>query len=178
MLISKNLKQTSSGSLSFIKIQKTSIKLVFLILLFSSPAQALTADQRSFVNKIDYCLDSIYKRIDKDRHISKEIIIAMAVLESNWGKSRFAKEGLNFFGIRTFDLSVPHIKPKGFKNPKFGLRKFPNYCSSVAYTIWTLNDHHAHKEFSKDKKIENLTNWATDPEYIDKLKNKIRQFQK
>jgi uncharacterized FlgJ-related protein len=177
MLIFKNLKQTLSGSLSFIKIQETSIKLVFLLIFFNTPAYALTADQKSFVNNIDYCLDSIYKRIDKSRHINKEIIIAMAALESDWGRSRFAKEGLNFFGIRTFDLNIPHIKPNGYKNPKFGLRIFPNFCASVAYTIWTLNDHHAHKKFSNDKKIENLTNWATDPKYIDKLKKKIVQFK-
>lgn len=164
--------------MSFTKTQKTSIKLVLLLSLFSYPSFALTTNQKVFVNKIDYCLDNIYKRIDKNRHIDKQIIIAMAALESDWGRSRFAKEGLNFFGIRTFDLDIPHIKPKGFKNPKFGIKKFNNFCASVAYTILTLNDHHAHIKFSKDKKIENLTNWATDPEYIDKLKKKILQLEK
>ena len=101
----------------------------------------------------------------------------MAALESGWGTSRFAKEGNNLFGIRTFNLDTPHIKPHGFKNPKFGLKKFNSFCDSIAYTIWTLNDHHAHKKFSKDKRVENLTNWATDPQYIKKLKARIKSLE-
>lgn len=146
-------------------------------MIFCSPALSLSVEQKVFVTKVDSCLDSIYNRIDKKRHIDKKIIIAMAALESGWGTSRFAKEGNNLFGIRTFNLDTPHIKPHGFKNPKFGLKKFNSFCDSIAYTIWTLNDHHAHKKFSKDKRVENLTNWATDPQYIKKLKARIKSLE-
>lgn len=160
--------------MSFIKILKTSTSALFLLILSHSPAFTLTVEQKVFVHKLDNCLETIYKRIKKDRHIDRKIIIAMAIVESSWGNSRFAKQGNNLFGIRTYNLKTPHIKPSGYKNPKFGLKKFNSFCDSVAYTIWTLNDHHAHKKFSKNKKIDNLTNWAADPDYIKKIKEKMK----
>ena len=38
-------------------------------------------------------------------------MLAQAIIESNWGKSRFAIEGNNYFGIRTWDDNVPQLKP-------------------------------------------------------------------
>ena len=37
----------------------------------------------------------------------REIIHAMAVLETGYGTSRFAIEGNNLFGIRTWDPETP-----------------------------------------------------------------------
>jgi len=166
----KNLKLILNGLSNFIKT-KNSLLLFFLLL--PSQSLALSQQEHKFIRQIDYCLTSIYNRIDKERHISKDIIIAMATIESDYGRSRFAVEGYNFFGIRTFDLTTPHIKPKGITNPKFGVRKFKNYCASVAYTIMTLNDHSAHKKFSVTKNIKDLHNWATDPDYRNKIRRRI-----
>ena len=101
----------------------------------------------------------------------------MATIESNYGKSRFAKLGYNFFGIRTFNLDKPHIKPKGYKNPNFGLIKFKHFCESVNYTVWTLNDHLAHKRFSQTKDVKDLHNWAADPDYRNKIRRRIKHIR-
>ena len=34
-------------------------------------------------------------------------------MESGWGTSRFALQGNNLFGMRTYDEDVPGIEPKG-----------------------------------------------------------------
>lgn len=106
--------------------------------------------------------------------VNENIIIGMAVLESDYGRSRFAKEGNNFFGIRTFDLTVPHLKPLGYKNPDFGVIKFKNFCGSVKYTLHTLTHHYAYDEFRITGNIEDLDPWAEDPYYIDKLYSRIQ----
>ena len=41
----------------------------------------------------------------------KELIIAQAAIETGWGKSRFANEGNNLFGIRTWNIDEPHLLP-------------------------------------------------------------------
>ena len=41
--------------------------------------------------------------IEPEHQIFNELIIAQAVIETGWGKSRFANEGNNLFGIRTWD---------------------------------------------------------------------------
>ena len=38
-----------------------------------------------------------------------EIIVGQASLESDWGKSRFAIQGNNLYGMRQYDLTEPHI---------------------------------------------------------------------
>tara|TARA_R100000951_G_scaffold112692_1_gene113381 strand:+ start:240 stop:779 length:540 start_codon:yes stop_codon:yes gene_type:complete len=167
----KNLKLILNGLLKFTK-NKSSILLFFL--LFPSQSFALDKQEHKFIRQIDYCLTVLYNRIDEERHIGKDIIIAMATIESDYGRSRFAVQGYNFFGIRTFDLTKPHIKPKAISNPKFGVRKFNNFCGSVAYTIWTLNEHPAHEEFARTKNVNDLYNWATDPDYRNKIRSRIK----
>lgn len=167
----KNLRQILSGLSNFIK-KKSSLLLLFLFL--PSQTLALTHQEHTFIRQINYCLTKLYKRISADRHISKDIIIAMATIESDYGRSRFAIEGYNFFGIRTYNLNKPHIKPLGYKNPKFGLIKFKHICESVNYTVWTLNDHPAHVKFSKTKDVKDLHNWASDPDYRNKIRRRIK----
>ena len=40
------------------------------------------------------------------------ISVAQAILESDWGRSRFAVEGNNYYGIIETDNTEPHIKSK------------------------------------------------------------------
>ena len=172
MQISKNLKQTLSGSLNFIKIIKNSFILFFL--LFSTSAQSLTHEEHKFVRDIKYCLKQIEKDPNKNYiDINPYIIVAMAILESDYGRSRFARQGNNFFGIRTFNLSIPHMKPKHRINPNFGVIKFKHFCGSVSYTLHTLTNHYSYEDFRKTKNIDYLRSWAEDPMYIDKLEERI-----
>jgi len=172
MQIFKSLRQTLSGSLSFIKKKS---KLFLLLILFSpTSAFSLTHEEHKFVKDIKYCLKQIYQTKSNDYiQVDFYIIAAMAVLESDYGRSRFAIEGNNFFGIRTFDLSVPHMKPLGYKNPDFGVIKFKHFCGSVQYTLHTLTNHYAYEDFRKYGNIEDIASWAEDPFYIDKVVQRI-----
>ena len=172
MQIFKSLKQTLNGLLSFIKITRNSF--ILFLLLFSTSAQSLTHEEHKFVRDIKYCLKQIEKDPNKDYiDINPYIIVAMAILESDYGRSRFAKLGKNFFGIRTFDLSVPHMKPRHRINPNFGVIKFKYFCGSVSYTLHTLTTHPSYEDFRRTKNIDYLRPWAEDPMYIDKLEERI-----
>ena len=48
-----------------------------------------------------------------EKQIPRELIIAQAAIETGWGKSRFANEANNLFGIRTWEKSSPHLLPQG-----------------------------------------------------------------
>ena len=43
------------------------------------------------------------------------MIIGQAVLESGWGNSRFAVQGNNLFGIRTWTESTQHLLLQGIE---------------------------------------------------------------
>lgn len=77
--------------------------------------------------------------------IPTSLALAQAASESAWGKSRFAKEANNLFGIWTYDSSKG-LKPKKRENgKKHFVRVFSNAGESVRYYMHLLNTHHAYK---------------------------------
>ena len=135
-------------------------------------------DANSFVNATGRCVEYLNFTTDRRSRVPTSIIIAMAGIESGWGTSRFATEGNNLFGIRTWDLEKPHMKPKDVPDAKFGLRKYATKCDSIKDMIRILNTHPAYTEFRversnqlKDGKwnykklISFLNRWSTNPDY-------------
>ena len=70
-----------------------------------------TTNKDTFVSSLNACVDYIYKDLPVSQHIPKEILIAQSVLETGWGSSRFANEGNNLFGIRTFSKDSKWLLP-------------------------------------------------------------------
>ena len=130
-------------------------------------------DKASFIKTMYRCIDYINFTTDKDKRVPSSILVAMAGVESAWGTSRFAVEGNNLFGIRTWDENVPQMKPKAIPNARFGVRKFETKCESVGEVIRILNNHPAYTEFrqaryeGKDYKamLEGIKAWSTNEEY-------------
>ena len=78
--------------------------------------------------------------------IPSSLTLAQAATESAWGKSRFATEANNLFGIWTYDESKG-LRPKNRDAEKKHLvRIFEHYGESVAYYMHTLNSHPAYKK--------------------------------
>ena len=132
----------------------------------------------SFVNATGKCVEYLNFTTDRASRVPTSIIIAMAGIESAWGTSRFAKEGNNLFGIRTWDLEEPHMKPKDVQDAKFGLKKYATKCDSIKDMIRILNTHPAYIEFRVEriKQIKNgtwdydrlldlISAWSTNPDY-------------
>ena len=132
----------------------------------------------SFVNATGKCVEYLNFTTDRASRVPTSIIIAMAGIESAWGTSRFSVEGNNLFGIRTWDLKEPHMKPKEVKDAKFGLKKYATKCDSIKDMIRILNTHPAYTEFriERQKQIKNGTwdydkllslidAWSTNPDY-------------
>ena len=107
------------------------------------------------------------------------VSVAQAILESDWGRSRFATEANNFYGIIETDATEPHIKSL---NSNIMLKMYGNKCESVSDYIALLNNSSAFKEYrdlrvkqymSDDvnifELIDTLDNYAVDPEYTKKL---------
>jgi len=81
--------------------------------------------------------------------IPPSLIIAQAAYESDWGRSRFAREGHNYFGQRCTGSGCGMI-PKGrAKNAIYKVRKFPDVISSVRSYIHNLNTNSAYEKLRK-----------------------------
>ena len=144
-----------------------------------------------FISTIKNCINFINLGLHKYERIPTELIIAQAVLESNYGKSRFAKQGNNLFGIRTWNLQEKHIKPFDTSDQTFGIKVFKTKCSCVSYYIYILNNNYAFSEFRKQRKkmldnnrvnviklVDYISKFATDTEYVSKVKRTILELRK
>jgi Bax protein len=118
------------------------------------------------------------------------IVISQAIHESNWGKSRFAVEGNNLLGIRTFDSSDDQMKPLNKPNVSWGLRIFETKCESISYYMELLNNNHHYREFREErskqyfndaidleKLIMTLAIYAEDVYYSQKIIKTLRELQ-
>ena len=147
-------------------------------------------NSKEFIESLNDCINWHERNTTIWQNVPREIIIAQAVLESAYGTSRFAKEGNNLFGVMTFNLDKPHLKPLGNKNSKFGAKIYQNKCESVKDYIIVLNtgtafNHFRELRFQMLKNdnldvlvlVETLTKYATNPNYIKLLKKTIKSLR-
>jgi len=105
-------------------------------------------NDRQFVEAVRKCVDWVNFETPRFDRVPMEMIVAQAALESGWGTSRFAKEGNNLFGIRTYNKDVPHMLIVSAKKwPGWGVRIFNTKCQSVKFFVDLLNNHPAYKDF-------------------------------
>ena len=142
---------------------------------------------QSFLESVEGCIVYISKTTTDILPVNSELLLAQAALESGWGTSRFAREGKNLFGIRTYDLREPHMLPSN--NPKkWGVKVYQHECDSVQHYMNILNDGSAFTSYQEMrdtigiddpfKLVFTLDAYATDNNYFDKVKSIIKKIRK
>ena len=145
--------------------------------------QTETKDQ--FVYSLNECIDYLYtNEVPIENRVPKELIIAQAAIETGWGKSRFANEGNNLFGIRTWDIDDPHLLPIPWtKWPGWGVKVYETRCDSVRDYLRILNEVFAFTEFrqARDSGIDDgliladyLSLYASNKNYTELVKEVIK----
>jgi uncharacterized FlgJ-related protein len=148
------------------------------------------SNNKEFVTSLTHCINYLNFNIPKRQRVNTELIIAQAIVESNYGTSRFAREGHNLFGIRVWSKEgmLPHKQPDTID---WRVRIFKNKCESVKYYIEILNTKRAYAEFRKVREItlnkdpilmaKTLDNFSTNKEYekhVIEVINKLRYESK
>ena len=143
------------------------------------------ANNQTFINSVGQCVNYIYNTTTDIYPVNFEVLLAQAALESGWGNSRFALEGKNLFGIRTYNLTEPHMLPSN--NPKkWGVRVYMHECDSVQHYIDILNNGSAYEEYRKLRDngvedslqyVETLGAYASDKHYFSKIRSIIKKLR-
>lgn len=147
-------------------------------------------NNEEFITSLKKCISYINFDIPTKNHINTELIVAQAIVESNYGTSRFALEGHNLFGIRVWSKEgmLPYKQPDSIE---WRVRVFKNKCESVKYYIEILNTKQVYTEFRKArdmslnrdpiKMAKTLDSFSTNKEYekhvievIHKLRNESK----
>ena len=101
-----------------------------------------------FITSLKKCISYLNFDIPTRNHINTELIVAQAIVESDYGTSRFALEGHNLFGIRIWSKEgmLPYKQPDSIE---WRVRVFKSKCESVKYYIEILNTKQVYTEFRK-----------------------------
>jgi len=147
-------------------------------------------NNQEFITSLKKCISYLNSDIPKNKHINTELIVAQAIVESNYGTSRFALEGHNLFGIRVWSKEgmLPYKQPDTIE---WRVRVFKSKCESVKYYIEILNTKQVYTEFRKARDMsfnrdpirmaKALDSFSTNKEYekhvievIKKLRNEVK----
>ena len=184
-----------------LKINYFYIFITFLFFAYAFPNKSLPKepkfeyqDEKEFIVSLNNCADYLERNINKFVHIPRSIMLAQAIIESNYGTSRFAIQGNNLFGVMTFNLEEPHLKPFKNKQSKFGARKYQTKCQSVKHYIEVLNTGSAfiefrqlrkkmpkHDNFTEEHAIilsKTLSKYAENKEYVNLVIKTIKSLNK
>lgn len=142
------------------------------------------------------------QRIHKEYGILASLVIAQAILESNWGKSGLAVNGKNLFGIKgsyngqSITMQTTEYKKVNGENVPYpvnaAFRKYPSWYESLCdlanlYKNGVSWDRNKYKniigetDYKKAAKAVQSAGYATDPKYAEKIistieSNKLTQY--
>ena len=166
--------------------------LLVLCSIFSQPStihlelNTQSNEQDIFVHEVTTCVVEYNSIIEPYYRLPVILAVAQGILESDWGKSRFAVEGNNLFGIKEYDKFEPHMHAK---NSKTMVRKYFTKCESVHDYIDMLTTYEIYHSFQDElfsqwflndvniyKLIDELEIYAEDINYRNKLKNIVNSL--
>jgi Bax protein len=126
--------------------------------------------------------------LEKIDIIPPSLVLSQAALESNWGRSRFAKFYHNYFGLWCFERGCGVIPKKRDKGDTHEVAKFSSPEKAIDFYFLSINRNKSYEVLrkirqdkrSKDQSIsglslsEGLTNYAEiGYEYVDRIRRVI-----
>jgi Bax protein len=155
-----------------------------LLLLCSSP---FSETENAFIQEVKECALQVNADMQPYDRIPINLVIAQAIHESDWGKSRFAVEGNNLFGIKAVE-GEDYILSKS-NNAK--VKTYLTRCESIVDFIELLSFGEPYKEFKQELVdswvvdrvdiyyiIEFLYNYAEDRFYKQKITKILKQLER
>jgi len=146
-------------------------------------------NNEEFITNVEECTLHLNSMEDEKNRIPVDLVVAQAIHESEWGRSRFATIGNNLLGIRTFDPSDDQMKPLNVPNASWGLRIFETKCESISYYIELLNNNHHYKDFREERMKQHISDlvdleklamtlaiYAEDVYYTQKIIQTLREL--
>jgi Bax protein len=141
---------------------------------------------KEFIQALNKCIDYIYLDLPYTQRINRELMIAQAIVESDYGQSRFAKEGNNLYGIRVW--SKEGMLPlKQHESIEWRVRMFNHKCDSVKNYIDILNTKQVYSEFRRARDFtlntdpvrmaRALDSYSTNKDYEHKIVEVIKRLR-
>ena len=128
-----------------------------LLICFNFNPEMDYKNNDEFIKDVTACALHLNSMENEGNRIPVDLVVAQAIHESEWGRSRFAVEGNNLMGIRTFDPADDQMKPINIPNSSWGLRIFETKCESISYYMDLLNNSHHYNEFREERLMQYIS---------------------
>jgi Bax protein len=138
-----------------------------------------------FIEEVKACALEHNAIVESHERIPINLVLAQAIHESDWGRSRFATKGNNLFGIKALE-GEDFIRSRSGKK----LRQYYTWCESVDDYMDLLAHGKPYKEFQEQlfrqyavdnvniyELIEHLDEYAEDNKYKEKIKKLVKQME-
>ena len=134
-------------------------------------------------------LEELYLRVDI---IPRDLVLAQAAIESNWGSSAFAQKHNNLFGTRTNSRKHGVVPKKRSEGSSFRVASYRTVNQSIRSYLRNLNTHSAYQDFRLARRqmrqssvpidawqlSEHLTAYSTlGYEYVKIIQRTLRNYQ-
>lgn len=149
------------------------------------------ADKKEFIEIVG----KTARQLAAENDLYASVMVAQAILESDWGKSRLTKEANNLFGIKgdyqgqSYHIETYEDDGKGYLHTVMAdFRKYPTYHLSLQDNAALLKggvswdpEYYAQTWRSRTKSYKEATahlqgRYATDTKYAGKLNELIEQY--
>jgi len=146
-----------------------------LLALKAKPIEKLTPQDISFIKKLakEYKvekqlslteqLNELVVRVDQ---VPEELVLVQAANESAWGTSRFARIGLNFFGIWCYQPKCGMIPNRRSGNDRHEVAAFKSVEDAVHHYFYNINTNAAYKIFRHIRAQLRAEHQPLDPEVL------------
>lgn len=92
-------------------------------------------------------IDTLIYHVD---YIPEKLVMTQAIIESGWGKSKFAREINNYYGIHCYTPGCGRA-PSQVENPNFWVKSFPTIEACIEEYLWLLNTGFAYEDLRKTR---------------------------
>lgn len=93
-------------------------------------------------------IDLLQRRLHR---IPEAMVLAQAATESAWGRSRFAREGNNYFGQWCYDVGCGLVPSKRGAKAKHEVRNFESALAAVRAYFININTHRAYQSLREKR---------------------------
>ncbi len=129
-------------------------------------AQLLALILRYKINHNDTVLQQLNKLLNKVDIVPTSLVLVQAANESAWGTSRFARIGLNFFGIWCFRPTCGMVPSSRNSHAKHEVAAFKSVDQAVNRYLYNINTNNAYVVFRAIRAELRAQNHELQPEVL------------
>ncbi|MBE2246164.1 MAG: glucosaminidase domain-containing protein [Candidatus Competibacteraceae bacterium] len=108
-------------------------------------------------------LDELWIRVDV---VPLKLVLAQAIIETGWGKSKAAQSTHNYFGITQYGSGGRKVTQSTTRT--YFLREYASINEGVEHYLWVLNTRNSYRVFREMRALYRKNEWPLTAQHLSK----------